>query len=263
MIYVGVNDKAREVSKVYVGVNGKAAEVPNAYVGVNGRAKQCFSAAPKVWTWEEVAEAEANGTYRTKFKLGDQAVLHNDFFTNFVMEIVAFDTDNLADEPSKAKITWLSKDLVNGTYMNQASNASAGWEESSIRVTFLPLLLNKIPSEVVAMMKPVLKKYVLQDKTDSICTDTLFVPSKFEVSGQTPYPSYSCDVKYTEWFDAKHGTARRTKEINGRRFPWWTRDQYSVYTSTPPHFWVIYTDGSLSQHYASTSSHAVAFGFCT
>ena len=41
-IYVGVNDKAREITNLYVGVNGKARKVTAIYVGVNGKARQIF-----------------------------------------------------------------------------------------------------------------------------------------------------------------------------------------------------------------------------
>lgn len=42
--YIGVNNVAKNVSKIYVGVNGVARKVVKGYVGVNGVARQFYSA---------------------------------------------------------------------------------------------------------------------------------------------------------------------------------------------------------------------------
>lgn len=41
-LYIGVDNKAREVKKIYVGVNGIAREVKAIYVGVDNLARLCY-----------------------------------------------------------------------------------------------------------------------------------------------------------------------------------------------------------------------------
>lgn len=40
--YIGVNGKARQISKIYIGINGKAQEATGAFIGVNGKARTWF-----------------------------------------------------------------------------------------------------------------------------------------------------------------------------------------------------------------------------
>lgn len=57
-LYVGVNNVARKGSKVYVGVNGTARKVKKIYVGVNNVARECYSALPKIVTFNGGTDAE-------------------------------------------------------------------------------------------------------------------------------------------------------------------------------------------------------------
>lgn len=45
-LYIGVDNKAREVKKIYVGVNGIAREVKAIYVGVDNLARLCYKKGP-------------------------------------------------------------------------------------------------------------------------------------------------------------------------------------------------------------------------
>lgn len=47
--YVGVSDKARNISNIYIGVNGKARKVIKGYVGVEGKARQFWPSANSGW----------------------------------------------------------------------------------------------------------------------------------------------------------------------------------------------------------------------
>lgn len=59
-------------------------------------------------SWEDIIAAENDGTYLTKYALGDtKSVVLNDSI--IILQIVAFDTDDLSDGTGKAHITWMSK----------------------------------------------------------------------------------------------------------------------------------------------------------
>lgn len=63
-------------------------------------------------TWEEIFAAIANGTYATKYSIGDTKLLNLGTEGTVAMQIIAFDTDDLADGSGKAHITWLSEQLL-------------------------------------------------------------------------------------------------------------------------------------------------------
>ena len=54
-------------------------------------------------TWEQIFAAEADGTYSTKYAVGDTAKFVLGESETVVMQIVAMDTDDLADGSGKAK----------------------------------------------------------------------------------------------------------------------------------------------------------------
>ena len=64
------------------------------------------------WSWEGVLARIDNGTYATEYAIGDTIPLDlgNEGVVN--MQIAAFDADDLADGSGKAKITWISKELL-------------------------------------------------------------------------------------------------------------------------------------------------------
>lgn len=63
-------------------------------------------------TWDEIFAAEADGTYKTKYKIGDTKKISLGTEGTVAMQIVAFDTDDLADGSGTAPITWISEQLL-------------------------------------------------------------------------------------------------------------------------------------------------------
>lgn len=63
-------------------------------------------------TWEEIFAAEADGSYKTKYNIGDTKIIDLGSEGSVCMQIAAFDADDMADGGGKAPITWISEQLL-------------------------------------------------------------------------------------------------------------------------------------------------------
>lgn len=173
------------------------------------------------------------------------------------MEIVAFDEDDKADGSGKAKITWISKNLLKTTHnMNSTNTSAGGWESSEMRAYLKNTIKPLIPETVRNAIVPVTKiqstvtggTKVVDGQTT---TDDVWIPSNHEVGFGT-----SCETTgatYTKF----SANADRIKKKDGTAKIWWLR---SANNST---FWNRVTaSGSSSTALASTAT-SVALGFCT
>ena len=290
-VYIGDNaKKARAVVGIYVGVNGKAQRVKNAYVGINNRAKQCYTDGPKIWTWEEVFAAELDGTYSTKFKLGDIAQIDKQVFIDgglladldwpdktIDMQIVAFDTDTLSDDSGKAKISWVSNNCLYGSKMG---SQAYDWASCDIRQALRTNVFSCLPADLQAAIKTVVKTYHKQDGTDGEVADTIWIPSMYELTNgkNTSQGIEATGVSYGEWFypndsatnkvgkEHRKKTANRTLDgITAQRInaPYWTRTMVNS-QSLANSYRIVYSDGTLNQTtpYSSTGTY-IPLGFCT
>ncbi len=63
-------------------------------------------------SWEEIIANVDNGTYASKYSVGDTKLIDLGEEGTVAMQIVAFDMDNLADGSGKAPVTWISEQLL-------------------------------------------------------------------------------------------------------------------------------------------------------
>ena len=222
-------------------------------------------------SWEDIIASVNDGTYRSKYKLGDtkllnlQGVLENG--TEFHMQIVAFDTDELADGSGKAAITWISKELLRSGSMNSYRYTEdaivyekiKGWEQSEMRSWLKSDILPGIPAVVRDAIKPVTKYSRTYDSAREVVPnarsiDDLWIPSKYEVIGATK-TSETEGPSYTSFFQTNED---RIKKAAGRSNAslWWLR---SAFDSSSYNY--VYSDGSLN-NYGLLAVNAVAIGFC-
>ena len=93
-------------------------------------------------SWEEILAAVANGTYKTKYQVGDTKILDVGSEGSVCMQIAAFDADTLADGTGKAPISWISEQLlitskrmnpalvsIGGTFIKQSGSNT--WKSSN------------------------------------------------------------------------------------------------------------------------------------
>lgn len=78
-------------------------------------------------SWEVILAAVADGTYKTKYSVGNYKALDLGAQGTINMQIAAFDADPLADGSGNAPISWVSKELLASTHrMNPSLSGSGG-----------------------------------------------------------------------------------------------------------------------------------------
>ena len=105
-------------------------------------------------SWEAIAQAAQDGSYKTKYKLGDVKTIIGWNNQEVPMELVAFDTDILADGSGTAAMTWMAKYIrFTANYDNDHLKTLTGTEMQDQIYSSLPeilktniKLINKIQS---------------------------------------------------------------------------------------------------------------------
>lgn len=216
-------------------------------------------------TWSEIIANVSNGTYSTKYHIGDTKKIDLGTEGEVIMQIVGIDADNLADNSGKAPITWISKQLLNTNHrMNPAkqsgtsgTGALGGWEACEMSSYLINTIKPLLPSEVRNALKTV-KKYSKIYNTSGtavnnvVSNDDIWIPSAHEVNFTGHETS---GVTYSSAFP---DNASRIKHKVGGSAAWWWLRSADVSTS----FRVVNDGGSSSYHTAGNSG-GVAVGFCT
>ena len=220
-------------------------------------------------SWEEIIANCDNGTYASKYQIGDLKTIDVGTEGPVQMQIVAIDTDLLAsDNTKKAPITWISKQLLN-TYKTMHSTASgylSNWANCDMRTYLRGTILPMLPSIVQNNIKEV-TKYTNQRTgsttfTTISSTEDIWLPSYREISNNTSYCETS-GVQYSSIFT--NDASRVKSKVGNNAYYWWTRsasgDSDSYYSYC---FAYVYSSGSASYsgRYC-TGSGGVAIGFCT
>lgn len=156
-----------------------------------------------------------------------------------------------------APLTFQMHDCYDETkQMNSSNTNSGGWQNSAMRTTHLPAILNLMPAEVKAAIRDVQKKSSAGNQSSSIQTtnDKLFLLSEIEIFGSTTY-SFAGEGKQYDYYKAGNS---KVKNLSGSAHDWWERSPRSSYSTT---FCFVDSGGDAYAYLASTS-YGVAFGFC-
>lgn len=209
-------------------------------------------------TWDDVFAAIADGTYKTKYAIGDTIPLDLGSEGVVHMQIVAFDTDEKADDTGKAPITWIAKELLatqrrmNPPYTSKTDGTGTigGWEKCEIRTffkdTIKPLLPSSLRNAIVEVYKEQGAYYISGGSEMSYTqttTDDLWIPSADEMT--TTYNSvYSTD-------ESRKKTLAGSSTFVG----WHLRNRYST-----TFFRNVNKNGEVS---LGTSTAGICLCFCT
>lgn len=131
--------------------------------------------------------------------------------TSVYMQLVALDTDDLADNSGKAKSTWISKMILETHSMNSTATTTDGWAVCAMRTYLRDTVINKIPSNIRSAIKEVTKTYrtkLPNDETLSIA-DTVWIPSYKEVGFTNASYVESNGVVYSGIFDSMANRIKR------------------------------------------------------
>ena len=215
-------------------------------------------------TWSEIIANVSNGTYSTKYHIGDTKKIDLGIEGEVIMTIVGIDTDDLADNSGKAPITWISKQLLktshkmNPSYQSgtEGTGTIGGWEKTKMRSYLKETVKPLIPETVRNAIKPVKKYSMIYNVSDSAVNDVLttedvWIPSYKELFGsglETLGPTYS-----TTFPD---DASRIKRRANGGVIWWWLRSAYNY-----NYFSYVNKDGSYN-YYIANFAGGVALGFC-
>ena len=156
-----------------------------------------------------------------------------------------------------APLTFQMHDCYDETkQMNSSNTNSGGWQNSAMRTTHLPAILNMMPAEVKAAIRDVQKKSSAGNQSSSIQTtnDKLFLLSEIEIFGSTTY-SFAGEGKQYAYYQAGNS---KVKNLSGSAYYWWERSPISSISAS---FCIVYSNGTAGANVAS-NSYGVAFGFC-
>lgn len=177
--------------------------------------------------------------------------------TNYRIDIIGKNHDDLADGTGKAPLTFQLHDCYATTYqMNSSNTNSGGWNSCAMRSTHLPAILALMPAEIQAGIRDVQKKTSAGNQSSNIQTtsDELFLPSEVEVFGSITY-SYAGEGTQYAYYRAGNSKVKNWDVSAGR---WWERSPRSRDSTL---FCSVNNGGSVSWDGAS-ASFGVAFGFC-
>ena len=177
--------------------------------------------------------------------------------TNYRIDIIGKNHDDLSDGTGKAPLTFQLHDCYATTYsMNSSDTNSGGWTNCAMRITRLPAILALMPAEVQAGIREVKKKSSAGNQSSSIQTtnDKLFLLSEIEIFGRTTY-SFAKEGTQYAYYQAGNS---KVKNRNGNVHDWWERSPASSNSAT---FCSVDSNGGTFVYFAS-ESRGVAFAFC-
>lgn len=205
--------------------------------------------------WSEIIAACQSGNVPASWVVGN----YKNMTINgkaYRIDIIGKNHDTYA-AGGTAPLTFQMHDCYDETkQMNSSNTNSGGWQNSAMRTTHLPAILNMMPAEVKAAIRDVQKKSSAGNQSSSIQTtnDKLFLLSEIEIFGSTTY-SFAGEGKQYDYYKAGNS---KVKNLSGSANAWWERSPYS---SNSTNFCLVDSYGSAGADYAS-NSHGVAFGFC-
>lgn len=195
----------------------------------------------------------SNSNYSTDYSVGDTKwVSFNGTYA--LMQIVAFDRDELADNTGNAHITWLCKGYEATHKMNNTNTSLGGWAASEMRTWLINDALPTIDATVRSGMKTVKKTYHAYD-IDATSEDVIWLPSFREVTGTTSMESSGCT--YVDFFTDNASRVKYNKWTSYSASQWWLRTGF-----TSDSFYVVHSAGG-TQGLSASAEYGVVFGFCT
>lgn len=197
-----------------------------------------------------------NGAEEVWWDIGDEKDITLSDGETITLQIYDFLHDDKPDG-TKAPLTIGMKHLMAAkAEMNNTNTNAGGWEESQMRTVTLPGILQKLPSELQAVICEVIKKtYAGNQSTDIVTTaDMLFLLSDVEVGAE-----FDAEVgkNYSIFPVTGGGRIKKLSNGSGKAYDWWLRSPagYNKY------FWCVRPTGKLGNDQAMNDD-GVDFGFC-
>ncbi len=221
-------------------------------------------------SWEEIFASIDDGTYRTKYKIGNYKPLDLGSEGIVRMQIAGFDVEPLAKGNGRAAVTWIAMDLLKTkkrinpelkrvSFKKEyvlSTGTAGGWKDSEIRKYMANDIKKHIPYDVCIHIKYV-KKYsfsadnCLSTIENEETIDELWIPSMQEVCGG--FVEESKSQCYKSLFN---NDSDRSKESS-----WWSRTIFGTEFGTDS-FFAVTKRGRCNIDYV-TNEGSILLGFCT
>ena len=205
--------------------------------------------------WSAIIAACHSGSVPSTWVVGNSKTMTING-TSYQIDIIGKNHD-IYTAGGIAPLTFQMHDLYNQSYvMNTSSTNYGGWNNSVMRVTYLPTILTLMPTEVQNGIREVnkLTSAGRQSATINTTADKLFLLSEIEIFGSVTYSFYGEGTQYDYY---KAGNSKVKKNERGYASQWWERSPTNSYSS----FCVVLNVGDASNSDAFSGSD-VAFGFC-
>ena len=214
-------------------------------------------------SWSAIAASAKDGTYKTKYSVGDLKTIDLGSEGVHLMQLVAFDADDKADGSGKAPMTWVMKDLLPTQHrMNpskvddqEGTGTLGGYDKTEMKSYLTETILPLFPADVRNNIVPVTKHQKAYDASGTAfqqsTTETLWIPGHKEIFNSTSY-----DADGSSYSDVFKDQTSRIKKRNGSASSWWLRSAYNT-----TNFRYVYSHGNGSDDNAYSST-GVCPGFC-
>lgn len=251
-----VSGAVAELETVLGGLNSGDVELPE--VGVD------VSTGEITDTWSQITQAIEEGSYNTRYAVGNYKTFSTADYGDVTMEIVAFDTDSKTDGTTAA-ISWVSKNIITTRAMNSTETSNGGWEGSELRNWLKTDFYSAIPEDVKNSIVNVNKTYCeyTTSKLTKTCVDDVWIPSFREIFGVNYDNVVTCEesgVIYKTHFNSN--SARIKKDSSDKACNWWLRSTNHYKTKM---FEAVTANGGAvgfgSGDYA-IREYGVVLGFC-
>ena len=207
-------------------------------------------------TWAEIIEACERNAVPSTWEVGDQKAMTING-VDYMIDIIGKNHDTYTSGGT-APLTFQMHDLYisSSVRMNSTITNVGGWTSCEMRVTTLPSILAKMPSEVQSGIKKVNKLTSAGNASSTINTtsDGLFLLSEIEVFGTNTY-SKSGEGNQYEYYSSGNSAAKTRK---GTSDGWWLRSPQSGSTTR---FCQVNNSGKIWA-YDSNTYESASFAFC-
>ena len=206
-------------------------------------------------SWDTIIANIDNGTYSTKYKLGNYKPLDLGTEGTINMQIVAMDVDELASGGT-APLTFIGMELLNTKHrMNATQDTTGGYAVSEMKdyldTTIYPLIQFNVASRLQRVNKT---SYTTlpQPSGDIVSVEKLWIPSAEEIGANSFEHS---GIRYTNIYSNNRS---KVKTINGVAQKWFVRT-----TRSAINYCIVNSNGSFNQagNYANAGL-GVCLGFC-
>lgn len=217
-------------------------------------------------SWETIIANIENGTYATKYKIGNYKPLDLGTEGTVNMQIVGKDIDELADGSGMAPLTWIAMELLKTSHkMNTTQTSVGGWGSTNMRTYLKNTVMPLIPLNVRKAICTVNKSAVGYKSATSHklmnTTDDVWIPSISEVErGFSTGEGDSQDAIYKVVF---HNNAARVRKKVGASSAvrWWLRSAPSG-GANEKGFYSMEPGGYTYTGPYATVAQGVCLGFC-